>query len=173
MGRAALGQAQGMARRRYPLREESPLLHERPLPRGYPRLAQELTEPSRSWPSMDQWPSRAHEPHAQGRDGQVPPLRQPRPTPGAPAAVRGRLQPRPKTQDPTRPHPLRVHLPDLGKIAQPVQTRPVTPYSGIIQVGTPSAASMLAADQRITPGPGWLGFRGSLLRDARREQAFP
>ena len=46
MGRTLVGQAQGGARHRHPLREDRPLLHGRPLPRRLPRLAQELTGPS-------------------------------------------------------------------------------------------------------------------------------
>ena len=41
--RAPLGQAQGVARRRHPLREDRPLLPGRALPRRRPRLAQALT----------------------------------------------------------------------------------------------------------------------------------
>ena len=43
---------------------------------------------------------------SQGRDRQALPLREPRPTPGAPAALRGCLQPRPPAQGPARSHAL-------------------------------------------------------------------
>ena len=45
-GRAALGAAQGVARRRHPLREDGRFLPRRPLPRRHDGLAQALTGPS-------------------------------------------------------------------------------------------------------------------------------
>jgi IS30 family transposase len=62
------------------------------------------------------------------------PLRHARPAQGAPAALRGRLQPRPPPQDAARPHALRVRLPRLDQRARPVQARPVTPHPGTVHL---------------------------------------
>ena len=61
----------------------------------------------------DKRPSRATEPDNQGRDRQTLPRRDPRSAVRAPRRLYGGLQLRSQTQDPLRPHALRIHLQSL------------------------------------------------------------
>ena len=81
-------------------------------------------------PSLDQWPSRTHEPHHQGCDRQTIPLRRPPAAPGAPRAVPGRIQSRTQTQSPERPHTPQLCLQDLVRTARTIQPKPVSPHAG-------------------------------------------
>src|SRR6202008_1066902 len=80
--------------------------------------------------SMDERPSRAHEPDAQGCDRQTLPLRNSRSATKASRRLRYRIQLRPPAKDPKMAGALRIHLEALDKRAtflRPAELRAVAP----------------------------------------------
>src|SRR3954463_3675342 len=85
--------------------------------------------------SLDQRPGRTNEPHDQGRNRQTLSLRRSRPVAPPSRRLRRRLQFRTPSEDPQRPHAIRVRLKMLDFRARPIQTQPTPSNAGTEQLG--------------------------------------
>src|SRR3954462_1956057 len=85
--------------------------------------------------SLDQRPGRTNEPHDQGRNRQTLSLRRSRPVAPPSRRLRRRLQFRTPSEDPQRPHAIRVRLKMLDFRARPIQTQPTPSNAGTEHLG--------------------------------------
>src|SRR3954447_2116411 len=84
--------------------------------------------------SLDQRPGRTNEPHDQGRNRQTLSLRRSRPVAPPSRRLRRRLQFRTPSEDPQRPHAIRVRLKMLEFRTRPIQTQPTPTNAGTEQL---------------------------------------
>src|SRR3954447_5399164 len=80
--------------------------------------------------SLDQRPGRTNEPHDQGRNRQTLSLRRSRPVAPPSRRLRRRLQFRTPSEDPQRPHAIRVRLKMLEFRTRPIHTQPTPSNAG-------------------------------------------
>src|SRR3954465_7407108 len=80
--------------------------------------------------SLDQRPGRTNEPHDQGRNRQTLSLRRSRPVAPPSRRLRRRLQFRTPSEDPQRPHAIRVRLKMLDFRTRPIHTQPTPSNAG-------------------------------------------
>src|SRR4051795_478608 len=90
--------------------------------------------------SLDQRPGRTNEPHDQGRNRQTLSLRRSRPVAPPSRRLPRRLQFRTPSEDPQRPHAIRVRLKMLDFRARPIQTQPTPSNAGTEHLGPPASA---------------------------------
>src|SRR4051794_27653746 len=95
--------------------------------------------------SLDQRPGRTNEPHDQGRNRQTLSLRRSRPVAPPSRRLRRRLQFRTPSEDPQRPHAIRVRLKMLDFRARPIQTQPTPSNAGTEQLGTTRSPSLFTS----------------------------
>src|SRR3954449_13236400 len=101
--------------------------------------------------SLDQWPGRTNEPHDQGRNRQTLSLRRSRPVAPPSRRLRRRLQFRTPSEDPQRPHAIRVRLKMLDFRARPIHTQPTPSNSGTEHLTFPCCTAGMRKPPSPTP----------------------